>query len=367
MTEAQPATTPAGSRRPRRRLRAWAFGIGAALALAGTAAAAVGMGGRDPVRPAASDLSPATATVTRETLVETLEVEGTLGYGEALPLTGKASGTVTWLPAVGARIKRNQAAYKVDERPVPLLYGTLPLYRAMKVKDEGPDVTQLEQNLRALGYELTVDGMFSAATAKAVKSWQKALGVPETGVVDPSAAVVAPGEIRVAERKVRVGDTAGGDAVLTYTGLSRVVTADLKIEDQLLARRGATVTVELPDGKTTQGTIAEVGTVVTSGQDDAGGSGKPTVKLLVTVRDQKALGDFVLAPVSLSLVADSRQNVLVVPVAALLALAEGGYAVEVVEGGSSRLVAVELGMFSLGKVEVRGDGITAGTVVGVPR
>jgi hypothetical protein len=53
-------------------------------------------------------------------------------------------------------------------------------------------------------------------------------------------------------------------------------------------------------------------------------------------------------------------------VAALLALAEGGYGVEVVDGASTRIVAVETGLFAGGQVEVSGGGLAEGTVVGVP-
>jgi membrane fusion protein, multidrug efflux system len=60
-----------------------------------------------------------------------------------------------------------------------------------------------------------------------------------------------------------------------------------------------------------------------------------------------------------------RKDVLTVPVGALLALAEGGYGLEVVEGSTTRIVAVETGLFADGKVEVSGSGIADGTTVGV--
>jgi multidrug efflux pump subunit AcrA (membrane-fusion protein) len=58
---------------------------------------------------------------------------------------------------------------------------------------------------------------------------------------------------------------------------------------------------------------------------------------------------------------------LVVPIRALVALAEGGYAVEKVAGASSELVAVEPGEFGDGIVAVAGDGLAEGdTVVVAP-
>jgi hypothetical protein len=53
-------------------------------------------------------------------------------------------------------------------------------------------------------------------------------------------------------------------------------------------------------------------------------------------------------------------------VAALAALAGGGYGVQVVTGSTSHYVRVQLGMFAGGRVQVTGAGIAAGTRVGVP-
>jgi hypothetical protein len=71
------------------------------------------------------------------------------------------------------------------------------------------------------------------------------------------------------------------------------------------------------------------------------------------------------APVTIAVVGQQQVNVLAVPVAALLALREGGYGVQVVQGGTTRIVAVRIGMFANGLVQVSGAGITTGTVVGV--
>jgi hypothetical protein len=99
----------------------------------------------------------------------------------------------------------------------------------------------------------------------------------------------------------------------------------------------------------------------------AGQQGNPaTIEVVVNVADQGALGTLDQAPVGVTLVSAKVENVLTVPVAALVALAEGGYGVQVVEGSTTRYVPVKTGMFANGRVEISGAGIQAGTVVGVP-
>jgi peptidoglycan hydrolase-like protein with peptidoglycan-binding domain len=96
------------------------------------------------------------------------------------------AGRVTWLPEAGAVIRRGGRLMAVDNQPVELFYGSLPLWRDLAVGvDDGPDVRQLERNLVALGYDpdraITVDEHFSAATAAAVERWQEANGLDQTG------------------------------------------------------------------------------------------------------------------------------------------------------------------------------------------
>ena len=62
----------------------------------------------------------------------------------------------------------------------------------------------------------------------------------------------------------------------------------------------------------------------------------------------------------------TAKNVLTVPIAALLALSEGGYGVQVVSGDTSRIVAVSTGLFAQDRVEISGTGLAPGQLVGVP-
>jgi multidrug efflux pump subunit AcrA (membrane-fusion protein) len=90
------------------------------------------------------------------------------------------------------------------------------------------------------------------------------------------------------------------------------------------------------------------------------------VEVTVAFADQDALGDQQEGPVRVRLIAQQREDVLTVPVVALVALIEGGYGVEVVEGSTTRYVAVETGMFARGRVEIMAGDLQPGMKVVVP-
>ncbi|BCJ38787.1 peptidoglycan-binding protein [Actinocatenispora thailandica] len=350
--------------------RGWLIGAGAVLVAAAGAAAALGYGGQVREAPAAGPRPPKTVAVQRTNLSSTDTAAGTLGYGTATTLRApNGHGTLTWLPAEGAVVSRGRPAYRVDDRPVPLLYGTLPLYRTLQAGVSGADVRELERNLQRLGYRgFTVDDDFTWATAAAVERWQGDLGLDRTGVVGIDQVALAPHAIRVAQHRATPGSPAAGP-LYDRTGTSRVVTVDLDTAKQQVARVGARATVTLPDQSTVAGRITEVGTVVggdsSSGQGGGGQDATPTLPLTISIGDQQKLGTLDGAPVDVTVVAQTHRNVLVVPVGALVALAEGGYGVQVVHGSTVRYVPVHTGMFAAGRVEISGSGVAAGTRVGV--
>jgi hypothetical protein len=167
----------------------------------------------------------------------------------------------------------------------------------------------------------------------------------------------------VAELEKELGADAVGE-LLAYTSTTRVVSIDLPVARQHLVREGLTVTVTLPTGATAPGTVTTIASVASPGEE--GSSAGPTVGVTVTVTDQRELGNVDGAPVSLVLVVDEHKDVLTVPIGALVALAEGGYGVQVIDGSTTRYVAVKPGMFGGGRVEVSGEGIVEGLTVGVP-
>jgi peptidoglycan hydrolase-like protein with peptidoglycan-binding domain len=365
----RPVGTPAAPV-ARRRRAGRVVAAAAALLVAGTAAVTatgLGLGGDD--RPAArgGGLPPATAKVTRQNLIDTQTESGRLAYGGERTVTARLAGTLTALPVTGATVGRGKTLYRVDDRPVVLLYGSLPAYRTLAPGTKGKDVRQFEKNLWALGYRgFTVDREFTADTAAAVKDWQGDLGLTKTGTVEPGRVVYAPNAVRVSARKAAAGDALRpGAAVLTCTGRTRVITVELGLDDERLARQGTPVTVRLPSGTTVSGKVSGARTVIDTGGDE---NSDPTTKIKVTIAVGRvtALAGLDQASVDVDFAASERSNVLTVPVGALLALSEGGYGVQVVTGATTRIVAVETGLFAAGRVEVSGGGLTEGMTVGVP-
>lgn len=311
-----------------------------------------------------ANTAPATATVTKETLVDRQSVDGTLAHGDPTSITTRASGTVTQMPAEGTTIGRGGALYRLDNMPVTLLYGSLPAYRTLTSGVKGADVEQFETNLWALGYRgFTVDSTYSSATADVVKSWQAHLGITKTGAVETSQIMYAPGEVRVNSLTVQTGALVSpGTEVLKVTGTAALATVSLDTSSTRLAENGATVQVRLPDGKTVPGKVIKIATVVTKGDSGAADTTtyNVTIEFASTVQSQGT------AAVSVAFTIGQRPDVLTVPVTALVVLAEGGFGLQVFENGTTRAVAVETGLFADGKVEVKGTGLQAGMKVVVP-
>lgn len=209
---------PEAPSRARRRARVAAVG---AIVLVGVAVAlAILLRSHGKARADAGSGLPAgdtTVAVQRRTLTEHAQVDGTLGYGSTLELYDRIPGTFTWLPSVGSVVQRGGTLFKIDQLPIVLMYGSVPAYRTLKEGvGDGQDVAQLNENLIALGYDpygaIADYERFSEATAAAVRRWQKAVGLPQTGEVELGRVVFAPSARRVTAVKATLGqDPPGGE------------------------------------------------------------------------------------------------------------------------------------------------------------
>lgn len=365
------AATPPASRRKRIGLiislaAVVAIGAGAAfLMFRGGSAAA------DPPPPAAP---PPTTEVVRQTLQETITAQGKLGHGEARDLATALAGIITGLPAGGATIGLGQTLFSVDNKPITLMRGSIPAWRDFAADmDKGPDIKQLEQSLADLGFfGGTPDEKFTAATTTAIKKWQKSLGLEQTGTIALGTIVFEPEDVRVNSVETVLGSMAGGEKpILTITGLGRKITADLKLAQQSIATVGGKVTVNLPDGTKTTGTIASVGTPISrdgDGGGDGGGKASTVIPVEIILDDPEAGAGLQEAAVSIDFPTKSAENVLVVPVGALTPDGKDGYSVEILNAdGTTKKVPVTPGLFAGGSVEITGDGVKEGDQVVIPK
>jgi peptidoglycan hydrolase-like protein with peptidoglycan-binding domain len=371
---------------PRRRWPRVAVAIVVAAGLCAAGAVVVLGGSKAPSR-AAVPATRGTVAVERRTLVKRSSQSGTLGYSGKRTVIGRLAGTVTWLPGAGRVIRRGERLYSLDGLPVVLMYGPQPAYRTLQQGVSlGADVLQLELNLAALGFgsRITVDGKFTAATAAAVKRWQRSLGLRATGVVRLGRVLFLPGPRRVGQLKVSLGASGGSGGgngspasgsgsgasdssapsveIMETTSLRRVVTVQLDAGKQALARVGAAVSIALPNGRAVTGRITGVGKVaVASGSGGGGGPGDSgsTSNVTVTIHTaaRRRVTTFDQAPVTVDFAEAIRRHVLSVPVTALTATAGGGYAL-LLPGG--RQLPVSPGMFTDGYVEISGEGVHAG-------
>jgi multidrug efflux pump subunit AcrA (membrane-fusion protein) len=298
--------------------------------------------------------------------------QSALTAAEAASAAYDPTSKYTALPAAGEVIHPGQSLWSVDGQLVPLLPGTLIPWRAFNAgMSDGSDVATLDHALIDLGDGggLTVSDTFSDATAAAIDRLQGSLDLPQTGSLALGSVVFEPNAVRVTNVHPLVGDSVdGGQPVLDVTSTTPVVNVALPVDQTYLVKVGDPVSVNLPDGTIGDGVITSVGTVATNTTPPNSGSNNTsaTVNVTVSLTKASAAGSLDQAPVTVNITNNSAQQVLAVPTTALLAIAGGGYAVEVVEtDGAHRLDVVTTGIFDdqSGMVQVSGLGLSAGQQV----
>ena len=240
----------------RRRRRGWVLALAVVVVVAAVLGGADAAGVFSSPKPPVSNngYATGTATVTRGSLTEQTQEDGTLGdagsYTVVVPGSSSASaasasssspgsgaGTFTWLPSAGQTIRQGQTIYQVSGTPVVLLYGNVPAYRDLSEGMTGADVTELNTDLVTLGYATAAAlgprpgwDYFSAETAYALGLLQTHLGLTVTGSLPLGQAVFLPGAVQVTglgTGAVPGGPATAGATVLTGSSLTPVVTAGL--------------------------------------------------------------------------------------------------------------------------------------------
>jgi hypothetical protein len=341
--------------------------------------------------------SVATARIVRTNLTTTVLTGGTLGYEPTNPVVNLLDGTYTAVPVPGTTILPGQPLYRVDNQPVVLMSGSMPAWRTFAVgMTDGPDVAELEANLIALGFARglfsTASDHFSSLTADAVARWQTANEYPATRQIGLGEVVFESSPVLVGAESVAPGQAASpGDQPYQVTTTTRMVSVPLTPNLPPVSV-GEAVPIVLANGATTPGRVSAVGpafvgnsgagssssqgsstsssTSSSNSASSAGSTGSgqssPTTVATVVPDEPASTGTGSGIAVQVSLTSQSATNVLAVPISALLALAGGGYGVELItQSGHHDLVGVTTGVFTGSQVQVSGPGVKAGMKVAV--
>lgn len=212
---------------------------------------------RSPAELAARAQPPEPSLITvplqRVRLTADLVIRGDVVFDDPTPISLAGSlgpeiesAIITSVPAVGTDISEGKVVLEVAGRPILVLAGDVPTYRALRPGSRGPDVKQLEEALLRLGYLLVKpDDFWDADTSTAITNWYEDVGYePTPGSDSDLAALDAATEryrlaqISLVEAEEAVGEVRKGppeSAVLAAR--SNVTTTE---EELAAAKRTAT-------------------------------------------------------------------------------------------------------------------------------
>jgi peptidoglycan hydrolase-like protein with peptidoglycan-binding domain len=276
-------------------------------------------------------------------------------------------GTVTAVAGEGDILGQGDSLFVVEGDPVTLFVTDVPFYRTLDIGSIGEDVRVLEESLTSFGFDadgaLVADDVFDSVTVDALVAWQESIGAPVDGVLNIGEVMVTEDPIRVAASHISIGsNVAQGTAIYTPSTSTSVVSVRLAADDQELITEGDPVNVVMPNEDDEPATVTTVGNIAIRSQEFG-----TYFEVEITLDRQGAATGLDEAPVDVEVIDKRVENVLVVPVTALLALGEGGYAVQIdIGNGQTRLVGVEAGMYADGSVEVTSSELDAGMKVVVP-
>lgn len=271
----------------------------------------------------------------------------------------RAAGVVTGITvAAGDEVSQGSPLYTVDLKPVVVALGDVPAFRAIGQDAEGADVAQLQTMLVTRGfYAGTVDGKAKAGTVRAIKAWQKSLGVPQTGTVDAGDVIYVPTlptRVALDEELIFRGATlTGGEEVVQGLPTAPVFEVPGTEAQAAMMPTGTRVQITSPEGAEWVGFVVEqkpetdTGNVIVSLEGEGG-----TVICADQCGQVSVFGEAILKS---RIVTQETVAGLVVPSAALVTGADGQVAV-IDEAGGRVPVTVVAAAKGMSVVEGVGDG-----------
>lgn len=362
------------TKRPKLPLRATARVVILVVVVAAISAGiGLGVGSfvRSPAQVAADAAPPQRSVVTADVVEGTIEdpllIKGVVSPGTVMGIMPDApagvEAVVTGVPvAVGQTVAAGGVLIEVSDRPVILLTGEVPLLRDLRIGDRGEDVARLQTALSEWGAPFA-DGIFGAATARAIRTLYDAAGYSATtdAVALRSELVFAPSPTA---RVVAVGSALGAPAAspLIRVAISPPnVTAEVSeaVANRLVV--GQTVHVSGAGiGGEQAGTISRMDGL---GKSD---DGAYRVPVQVVVNDSLPAAS-VDRPVQITVPPVDSERGLLIPLAAVFADAKGGTFVRLLDGGKQQRVTVTVAETGGGQARVNTLALAVGdrVVVGV--
>lgn len=368
--------------------RRWVLMIAAGAALLSTGGVVGAWYVKSPAQLAADTAPPTasvlTAPVVSQVLSSTVVLRGDISDGNVVSVTPSSAAATEAMPGsvnpevsnlvvtkvttqVGQPVDAAHPLVEVSGRPVFALPGSIPAYRDLLPGETGPDVAQLQDALRKLGYSSAPDvpGEFGSGTEAALTKLYSAMGYPvpisvaQNGPMLPMSEVVFVPSLpaHVVSLPIAVGGTVKGPVITLSTG-ELGLTGYLDPSDQGLVKPGMRVRIDSEStGASAAGTVVSIGNLVTPGDGAAASAnlngGVPFLPLTVAPAgtwNPLLAGQNVRITIT---TARTAQAVLTVPEAAIADGADATTAVTVVAAdGSQHRIPVLAGTSANGEVQV---------------
>lgn len=326
--------------------------------------------------------------IQRGNLDQTVVAAGQIQYAPS-PVEELAglSGTLTWLPTAGTVVSQGGTLYDVDTDPVILMYGQVPEWRTLEPGvTPGVDVKQLAEALNTLplmkGYDpLPTSGDYTYSVQAAVSRLLVARGMPASTTLQQGQVFFAPGAVVVGPAVATLGaSVTAGTQVMQLSLQSRQIVVPLQGSGAGQVQVGQSAKISFTSGSTApiRATVTAVEPATSGAPGGASGSGPAGPQ---GGGSQSASLQAVLSPagdaqlpagtpsVTATIVIAQQSNVLLVPIAALVATSNTSYAIEIRQTGKDpSLVPVTVSGYddSSGEAAVSGSGVEAGEMVAVP-
>ena len=281
------------------------------------------------------------------------------------------SGVVTRLvrPAGATPVMLERLLF-VSGKPVCAFVSATPLWKNLSTSlatgAQRVNVAALQKALKKQGYyKKAVNGNFTSATKKALKRWQKAMGVKATGVVDVTKFVWMPTGSVLTSWSVSLGShVSSGTALASVVSPSRLsASASISQSDiaSLKVGQKAQMTIDGYTSDAFTGRISFISSEPASSSSSATSSSSST-QYSITVSSQ-SLPKFAKSGMTgtLDIVLKQASNVLMVPTTAVSGSASTSF-VRVMQDGQPVFRQVQTGMATSSYTEIT-SGLTMGETV----